>query len=80
MLAKVTRCKKDYEPLITNLQSLHGQTVSTGQGDAFIPSSSSIPSPEHCTPHSGIAATPASHSGACSHSPTAGWFIMGGRC
>ncbi|XP_042737727.1 interleukin-4-like [Lagopus leucura] len=26
VLAKVTRCKKDYEPLITNLQSLHGQT------------------------------------------------------
>ncbi|XP_031453794.1 interleukin-4-like [Phasianus colchicus] len=25
-LAKVTRCKKDYEPLITSLQSLHGQT------------------------------------------------------
>ncbi|XP_015731030.1 interleukin-4 isoform X1 [Coturnix japonica] len=26
VLAKVTRCKKDYEPLITNLQSLHGMT------------------------------------------------------
>uniref|UniRef100_G1N9Y5 Interleukin-4 n=1 Tax=Meleagris gallopavo TaxID=9103 RepID=G1N9Y5_MELGA len=25
VLTKVTRCKKDYEPLITSLQSLHGQ-------------------------------------------------------
>lgn len=27
-LTKVTRCKKDYEPFIINLQSLHGKTVS----------------------------------------------------
>ncbi|KAM6116183.1 uncharacterized protein FYW35_006813 [Pterocles gutturalis] len=25
-LARVTRCRKDYEPFVTNLQSLHGPT------------------------------------------------------
>lgn len=29
-LAKVTRCKNDYEPLIINLKSLHGKAVSAG--------------------------------------------------
>lgn len=49
MLDNMTDCKKDYEPLITSLKSLHGMTVSTGQGDAFIPTVAA--SPEHCTLH-----------------------------
>uniref|UniRef100_A0A8C6YS35 Lymphocyte stimulatory factor 1 n=1 Tax=Nothoprocta perdicaria TaxID=30464 RepID=A0A8C6YS35_NOTPE len=30
-LSKVTKCKTDYKPLITNLQSLHSKTVSGGE-------------------------------------------------
>lgn len=78
MLDNMTDCKKDYEPLITSLKSLHGMTVSTGQGDAFIPTVAA--SPEHCTLHSGTAAIPASHPRVCSHSCATGWFTMGGRC
>ncbi|KAM6299767.1 uncharacterized protein AAHN32_007257 [Aegotheles albertisi] len=35
-LLRVTRCRKDYEPLITNLQSLHGHTSCSLSNDSEI--------------------------------------------
>lgn len=51
-LTKVTRCKKDYEPFIVNLQSLHGKMVSRSCSPPPAP-------PALALPHIGPAPLPA---------------------